>query len=172
MSTEPRLLVTGANGQLGRRAVELLLARGGAKGVAGTRDPAKVADLVAGRAEARRIDFDDPASLAAGFAGIDRALIVSTDALMPEGRRARPQVAAVEAAAAAGVRHLVSTSMPNPAGAPTCPSRPRTARRGHPARTGHTILRNYWYADGLVEPLARALAAGQWMTAAGGGVAT
>ena len=44
-----------------------------------TRDPAKLADLAARGVEVRKGDFDDPATLPAAFAGVDRALIVSTD---------------------------------------------------------------------------------------------
>ena len=41
------LLVTGASGHLGRRVVEILLAEKAGTVIAGTRDTAKVADLVA-----------------------------------------------------------------------------------------------------------------------------
>ena len=41
------LLVTGASGNLGRIAVEELLARGATKVIAGTRDPSRLADLAA-----------------------------------------------------------------------------------------------------------------------------
>jgi len=44
---EGTLFVTGASGHLGRRVVELLLAKGGAGIVAGTRKPEKLADLAA-----------------------------------------------------------------------------------------------------------------------------
>ncbi len=106
MST-PTLLVTGANGKLGRHVTELLLARentknGGAKVVAASRDTAKLADLAARGAETRRVDFDDPASLAEAFKGVDRVLIISTDSL-GSGQRLRQHQAAVAAAKDAGV---------------------------------------------------------------------
>ena len=50
----PTILVTGASGNLGRRVVELLLEQKAGKIVAMTRDPARIADLVALGAEARR----------------------------------------------------------------------------------------------------------------------
>ena len=97
------LLVTGAGGKLGRLAVEELVARGATKIIAGTRDPAKLTDL-GSNVEVRRIDFDDSASLEAGFAGVDRLLLISTDGI---GKRVAQQTAAVAAAKAAGVKHLV-----------------------------------------------------------------
>ncbi|UXN72991.1 NAD(P)H-binding protein [Devosia sp. A8/3-2] len=105
------LLVTGASGQFRRSAVEELLARGATKIIAGTRNPAKLADLAARGVEVRRLDFDDKASLAAGFAGVERVLLISTDAV---GSRVAQQKNAVEAAKAAGVKHVVYTSAPNP----------------------------------------------------------
>jgi NAD(P)H dehydrogenase (quinone) len=113
MSVSPsRLLVTGASGQLGRRVIELLLEAGIPNLVAASRDPAKLADLAARGVETRRADFDDPASLAVAFAGVDRLLLVSTDALDQPGRRIAQHRAAVAAAAAAGVKHVVYTSAP------------------------------------------------------------
>src|SRR4051812_22367390 len=99
------ILVTGANGHLGRLAVEELLARGATKVIAGTRDPSKLGDLAARGIEVRRVDFADT-ELASAFAGVDRLLIIST--VDPE-RRAH-QIAAVAAAKTAGVKHIVYTS--------------------------------------------------------------
>ncbi len=54
MST-PTLLVTGANGKLGRHVTERLLEAGGARVIAASRDTAKLADLAAkGRRNATR----------------------------------------------------------------------------------------------------------------------
>lgn len=103
------LLVTGASGHFGRIAVEELLARGATKVIAGTRDPAKLGELKAKGVEVRKVDFDDAGSLGAAFAGVDRVLIISTDGI---GKRVAQQTAAVSAAKAAGVKHIVYTSAP------------------------------------------------------------
>lgn len=108
------LAVTGASGHLGRRVIELLLERQAGPIVATTRDPAKLADLMKRGVIARRADFDDPASLVEAFAGVDRLLLVSTDALDKPGRRIAQHRNAVAAAAKAGVRHVVYTSAPAP----------------------------------------------------------
>jgi NAD(P)H dehydrogenase (quinone) len=111
-ASSPRLVVTGAGGQLGRRVVELLLEAGVGDIVAASRDPAKLADLAARGVETRRADFDDPASLTQAFAGVDRLLLVSTDALGQPGQRIAQHRAAIAAAVAAGVSHVVYTSAP------------------------------------------------------------
>lgn len=155
------LLVTGAAGQFGRIAVEELLARGATKVVAGTRDPAKLADLAARGVTVRKVDFDDAASLASGFADVDRALIISTDGI---GKRVAQQTAAVAAAQAAGVKHIVYTSAPAP--------RPNTdaGLAGEHFWTevaisqsglDFTILRDHMYAENNLMNAAHEVASGQ-----------
>ncbi|WP_018505994.1 NmrA family NAD(P)-binding protein [Parafrankia discariae] len=105
------IVVTGAGGHLGRLVVENLLARGVPAGqiVAGTRDVAALSALAGRGVDVRRLDFDDAASLAAGFAGAEKALIVSgTDF----GRRVEQHVGAARAARDAGASLVVYTSAP------------------------------------------------------------
>jgi NAD(P)H dehydrogenase (quinone) len=162
------LLVTGASGHLGRIAVEELLARGASKVIAGTSDPSRLGDLAARGVEVRRIDFDDAASLAEGFAGVDRILLIST----VSGNRLAQQTAAVAAAKAAGVKHIVYTSAPN--------ARPNADAGGIAdhfwteqaiAASGidFTLLRNHLYAEVTVDALRPALASGQLFEATNGG---
>ncbi len=109
MSHSPRLLVTGASGALGRLVVEALLERvEPSRVVAAVRDPAKLADLAARGVEVRAADYEQPATLAAAFAGIDRLLLISSNAV---GQR-QPQHANVIAAAKdAGVGLIAYTSI-------------------------------------------------------------
>lgn len=155
------LLVTGASGQFGRIAVEELLARGATKVIAGTRDPAKLGELKAKGVEIRKVDFDDAGSLGAAFAGVDRVLIISTDGI---GKRVAQQTAAVSAAKAAGVKHIVYTSAP-------------AARPNADAGLGvehfwtevaiansgldFTILRDHMYAENNLADAAHVVASGQ-----------
>lgn len=161
------LLVTGAGGNLGRLAVEELLARGATRIIAGTRDTAKLTDLAAKGVDVRHLDFDDASSLPKAFAGVDRALIVSTVA----ANRTQQQSDAVKAAKAAGVRHLLYTSAPN--------ARPNASVGGiadhfwtEQAIAGSgldfTLLRNHIYADMTLVGAGAALASGQLFDATNG----
>lgn len=168
----PRLLVTGAGGQLGRRVVELLLEAGAPNIVAASRDPSKLAELAARGVETRRVDFDEPASLATAFAGVDRLLLVSTDSLDQPGRRIAQHRAAVTAAEAAGVKHVVYTSAPG--------ARPQEGggviddhfwtEQALAASTipGWTILRHNLYAEILLMGAGQAVASGALYSATAG----
>ncbi|WP_181708417.1 SDR family oxidoreductase [Chthonobacter rhizosphaerae] len=167
------LLVTGASGQFGRLVLDALLASpGGDRIVAASRDPSKLADHAARGVETRRADFDDPASLEAAFQGVDRLLIVSTDAIAVPGQRLAQQKAAVAAAKAAGVGHVIYTSMPQPEpGSPVSFAGDHWGTEEAIRASGlpHTILRNHWYFENLVGSLPQALQSGQWVSAAGAG---
>ena len=161
------LLVTGAGGHLGRLAVEELLARGATRIVAGTRDPSKLADLAERGVEVRALDFDDADSVAKAFAGVDRALIISTVA----ANRTEQQTKAVAAAKAAGVKHLVYTSAPNArsnADAGGIVDHYWTEQAIAASGLDFTLLRNHIYADMTIYGAASALASGQLFDATDG----
>ncbi len=155
------LLVTGASGNLGRAAVEELLARGATKIIAGTRDPSKLADLAAKGVEVRKVDFNDAASLPAAFAGVERVLLVSTDGI---GTRVAQQTAAIAAAKQAGVQHIVYTSAPAArpdADAGLAPEHFWTEVALASSGIGFTILRNHMYAENNLADAAHVIASGQ-----------
>ena len=168
-SSPPRLLVTGAGGKLGGRIVALLCEAGVPNVVAGTRHPDKL--QVPAGVEKRRVDFDDPASLATAFAGIDRALIISTDRIDAPGLRITQHGAAVEAARKAGVNHILYTSMLNPERSliPFSPDHLETERAIERSGLEFSILRVSWYAEGLLGSLPGRIASGKWFTSAGNG---
>jgi NAD(P)H dehydrogenase (quinone) len=163
------LFVTGASGQFGRLVTAELLARGATNVTAGSRDPAKVA---APGLRTARVDFDDPASLDAAFAGVERLLLVSTDALDGAGTRLRQHLAAVSAAKRAGVRHIVYTSMPMPTpDHPVffAPDHLGTENAIRESGIPFTILRNNWYFENSFLGIPSAIASGALYTAAGSG---
>ncbi len=102
------MLIAGATGQLGRAVVAQLLRRD-AKGSFAVlaRDAAKAKPLADQGIEVRIADFDQPETLKGAFRGIARFLFVSTMST----DRAPQQLRVVDAAAAAGVKHIVYTGL-------------------------------------------------------------
>jgi NAD(P)H dehydrogenase (quinone) len=132
------ILVTGTSGALGGLVLHRLAAAG-APVVAGTREPENSA--------ARKVDFDWPETLRAAFAGVDVLVLVSAGLAEDDVVLAR-HGAAIDAAANAGVRHVVYTSL---AGSGERLSI-ALAHRLTEARLGEapfhvTVLRNGLYAE-------------------------
>jgi NAD(P)H dehydrogenase (quinone) len=167
MSNNGPLLVTGASGHLGRRVVELLLDSPRAKGrklIAATRSPEKLAEFAARGVEVVAVDFDQPSTLQAAFAGVERALIISTDALDRPGHRLEQHLAAVNAARAAGVKHIVYTSLTNPgpeSAITLAPDHWGTELAIRESGMSYTVLRNNMYTDYLLMSLPHAVSAGK-----------
>ena len=142
------IIVTGANGKLGRRVVERLLERvpAGQVGVS-VRDPGAARDLAERGVRVRPGDFADPASLERSLEGASRVLVVSVDRLGEEAL-AQHRVA-VGAAAKAGAERIVYTSHQG-----TDPASRFAATRDHAATeqllresgVPYTALRNGFYA--------------------------
>ncbi len=166
--SNPTILVTGGSGHLGRRVLELLLAAPGTrKIITTTRNPDTLADLAARGVEVRSADFAAPESLTAAFAGAQRALLISTDAI---GGRLPLQRAAIAALERAGATHVVYTS------APVAPSlgivldeHQGTEAALAASSLGHTNLRNNLYADLALTWLPAAIASGKLVNAWGDG---
>src|ERR1700756_1845090 len=99
------VLITGVTGHVGRRVAEILSQRGLKLRLMG-RDTAKLPRL--SNSEPMSADYADPASLDKVMSGIERAFIVSGHS--EPGQRAREHRNVIQAAARAGVKHLVYTS--------------------------------------------------------------
>jgi len=98
--------VSGAGGHLGAAVLKELVERGGAHKIVGiSRTPENLPTNVSGRSA----DYDRPELMSAAYAGLDRLLIIPTMANAP-GVRGRQTVAAIDAAVAAGVGHIVLMS--------------------------------------------------------------
>ncbi|MCT2582743.1 NAD(P)H-binding protein [Actinophytocola gossypii] len=164
--------ITGASGALGRATAELVLrAVDPREVVLTTRTPDALADLAALGADVRRADFGDPSTLRTAFAGVERLLLVSTDAV---GARLDQQRAAVAAAAGAGVRHVAYTSVPEPVPANPAlvvPDHAGTEQALRDSGLRWTMLRNNLYAHMQVSTIEQAAAAGRLVTNAGSGAA-
>jgi NAD(P)H dehydrogenase (quinone) len=161
--------VTGASGHLGRKVADLLLERvDPSEVILLTRTPDALASYAERGFVVRYADFDDPAMLAEAFSGADRALLISA---LDFERRASQHGAAIEAAKAAGVRHVTYTSIPEPEGNPAAaaPSHLATEVAARESGLAWTFLRNSLYADFQVSVLEQAIASGQLVTSAGDG---
>src|SRR3954470_22430320 len=155
--------ITGAGGQLGGSVLNELLARGAKTSdiVAVTRTPEKLAGFAAKGLTVRAGDFDAPAGLAAAFKGIDTLLIIPTSDLRP-GMRSPQHKAAINAAKAAGVRHIVyvSTVAARP-GQDLLQSHHDTEQAIYASGLAWTILRMGMYFENLfMGALQHALASG------------
>jgi NAD(P)H dehydrogenase (quinone) len=165
------VIVTGAAGHLGRLVAEQLLQRLPPEQlVLVTRRPEALRELSARGVDVRHGDFDDPDSLPRAFAGGDRMLLISTDAV---GRRIRQHRAAIDAAAAAGVGRVVFTSIVNPvAGNPIGPNaweQGRTEAMLERSRLAWTVLRFASFAELVLPPAATAVQNRQLVTNNGRG---
>jgi NAD(P)H dehydrogenase (quinone) len=159
LEVDMKIGVSGASGHLGGAVVSELLRRpGGHEIVAITRTP----ETVSGQAAARFGDYDRPESLAEAYAGLDRLLIITTVDPVP-GKRGAQNVAAIDAAVKAGVKHLVFMSAVG------------TRREEEPARGASywrgeqhliatapawTILRMNFYAEAFLQLAQAALGQG------------
>ncbi len=165
-----KIAITGASGALGRTTAELLMQTVDPREVVlTTRNPEPLADLAARGAEVRRVDFTDPGTLEGAFAGVERLLLISTDAV---GSRLDPQRAAIAAAEKAGVRHIVYTSVSDPVEANPAvvvADHAGTEQALRESDVGWTMLRNNLYSHMQVPGIEHAIASGRLVTNAGDG---
>jgi NAD(P)H dehydrogenase (quinone) len=153
------VIVTGAAGHIGRLVAEQLLERLPPEDVVlVTRRPEALRELRARGADVRYGDFDDSASLPDAFAGGRRMLLISTDAI---GRRVRQHRAAIDAAATAGVGHVVFTSIVNPVARNPIGANAReqgkTEAMLHHSGLAWTVLRFGTFAELVLPPAATAV---------------
>jgi NAD(P)H dehydrogenase (quinone) len=167
-----KIVITGASGQYGRAAVEKLLAKVPAEDlILITRTPAKLAELAERGADVRRGDFDEPESLRAAFAGGDKLLLISGTRV---GARVAQHKAAIDAAAAAGVGHILYTSFIGI----DDPGNPAEVRHDHieteklirASGMAWTMLRDAHYADAMIVMAGPGvMQTGKWISNAGDG---
>ena len=164
------IVVTGATGHLGHLIVEALIRDGVAHGeiVAGGRDLGKLEDLKAQGVHVVPLDYDDPASLSAALAGADSLMLVSAS---EPGKRVPQHKAAIDAAVAAGVKHIVYTSAPKARTTHLilAPEHKSTEELIEASGIPFTILRNGWYTENYVAAAKQAAESGVLVSSIGDG---
>jgi len=163
-ATSDRIIISGASGQLGRLVIKHLLASGvPAKNlILVSRSPDALEEFTKQGAEARFGDFYKPESLPAAFAGGTRMLLIS----IGFGPVPRPQAHknAIDAAVAAGVKHIAYTSFVAITKGETgglAADHYQTEELLRKSGVKWTFLRNSIYSDGLVAQAAKMIAEGR-----------
>lgn len=166
---EPRIIISGASGQLGGLVVEELLARGvePANLILVSRTPEGLARYAELGASTRFGDFLQPESLTEAYAGGTRLLLISLNSNNRDPRvapqRAELHQVAIDAAVRAGVQHIVYTSFVDADDnvSPIAVAHRATEAALRESGIAWTILRNQWYAGRLVGEAARMVADGR-----------
>ena len=170
-TTQGPYLVSGASGQLGQLVLDELLDQDCDNVIATTRSPDDLFEYEARGVEVRRADFMAPETLETAFAGARRMLLISTSDLEP-GARLRSHLAAIDAAVAAGVEHIVYTSLTNPhedSPISFAADHRKTEDKLAQLSISHTVLRNNLYTDLLLMSGPQAVATGRLVGAGADG---
>ncbi len=165
--SSPKLLITGASGQLGQMVVNHLVKNGNKNLIATTRHKEKLQSFIDQGVDVREADFNNPENLTKAFAGAERLLLISTDAI---GARIEQHKNAIKAAKAAGVKHIIYTSWPKADTSVALVSADHIATENLIKESGlsYTILRNSLYAENLLGSLSNAYQMGTFYGATGG----
>ncbi len=166
-----KIVITGASGQYGRMATDKLIAKGRASDlILITRTPAKLADRTDQGCDVRYGDFDKPETLAEAVKGAEKMLLISGTRV---GARIPQHKAAIDAAAANGVKHIIYTSFVNVAEdnpAIVAVDHRETENLVKASGLAWTFLRDAHYADAMILNAGPGfIASGVWLTSTDGG---
>jgi NAD(P)H dehydrogenase (quinone) len=168
-ANKPRLLITGASGQLGRLVVEHLSRLDPSADVtAMVRTPPAADELSPFRVATRVGDYTDPASLDAALSGIDRLLLISSSVL---GQRAAHHKNVIDAATRSSVSLIAYTSILRADTSELSLAAEHLATEQMLRESGlpFVVLRNGWYLENDTAMLAPAVAHGAIIGSAGDG---
>jgi NAD(P)H dehydrogenase (quinone) len=167
-----RIVITGASGHYGQSLTTKLIAQGRAADlILITRTPEKLADRAVQGCTVRYGDFDKPDTLVAAVQGADTMMLISGTRV---GARVIQHKAAIDAAAFAGVQHIVYTSFigidddANPA--EVRHDHIETERLIKSSGCTWTMLRDAHYADAMILMAGPGvMQTGKWISNAGDG---
>lgn len=162
------IVVTGANGKLGRLVVEQLLQRVPAEQVTAVVRSAEKGAEFAGRGVRIAVaDYNAPETFDGVFRAGDKVLLISGTEF-DKGRVAQHRVV-IDAAKAAGVALLAYTSAPGTLTAALADDHRGTEEALLGSGVPYALLRNGWYHENYTENLAPVLEHGAVVAAAGEG---
>ncbi|CAM3184679.1 NAD(P)-dependent oxidoreductase [Pseudomonas floridensis] len=163
------IVVTAANGQLGRLVIEKLLETVPADQiVAAVRSPEKAADIAALGVQVRKGDYSQPATLESAFVGADKILLISSNEI---GQRFPQHRAVIDAARQAGVKLLAYTSILRADSSQLGLANEHVDTEAYLRASGvpFTLLRNGWYTENYAASIPAALAHDAFIGSAGEG---
>lgn len=166
MPDQPRYLITGASGQLGRLIVAHLVKLVGVQAVAAiVREPARATSLFAEGVVIRHGDYDLPETLDAAFAGAERLLLISSNAI---GKRLEQHRSVIDAARRAGVTRIAYTSVlhADRSKLGLAEEHRRTETLIEASGLAFTLLRNGWYTENYAASIPAALQHGAFVGSA------
>lgn len=144
------IAIIGATGKLGGHTIDALLERGTEPSeiLALGRDQDRLGQLADQGLRTAAIDLTDETSTAAALTGVDVLLLISVGT---PGQALAPRTTAVNAAAAAGVPHIVYTSALNAQNTSFVLAAEHQATEDMITASGipATFLRNGWYTENL-----------------------
>lgn len=167
-----KIVITGASGQYGSLATDMLIAKGRAADlILITRTPEKLSHRISQGCQVRYGDYDKPETLVQAVQGAEKMLLISGTRV---GARVVQHKAAIDAAAAAGVAHITYTSFIGI----DDPANPAEVRHDHietenlirASGMAWTMLRDAQYADAMIIMAGPGMmASGQWVSNSGDG---
>ena len=164
-----KIAVTGATGQLGRLVIDKLLEHTASdKIIAVVRNEEMARPLADRGVEVRLAGYGDRSALEAAFSGVDKVLLISSSEV---GQRIEQHGNVIEAAKAAGVKHIVYTSAPRATTTSLILAPEHKATEENILQSGlnYTILRNNWYTENYLSQIEAARNTGAIVAAAGEG---
>lgn len=159
------IAITGATGQLGSLIVNNLKQRVAPESILALVRDVKRAEALG--VPARVFDYSKPETLATALNGVHTLMLVSSNEI---GQRTAQHRNVIAAAKAAGVKHIIYTSLLR------ATTSPIVALAGEHIETenalvesgiGHTILRNGWYTENYTASIPGSVQAGAFVGAAG-----
>jgi NAD(P)H dehydrogenase (quinone) len=163
------IVVTGASGQLGQLVVrELLQSVPASALVAAVRNPQSVAGFASLGVQVRQMDYAQPSTLDAAFAGAEKVLLISGSEV---GSRVPQHANVIHACKAVGVKLLAYTSLlhADVSPLPLAAEHHQTEILLQDSGIPHVVLRHGWYTENYLASIPAALGYGVVMGCAGEG---